>query len=215
MIKIIIFDLDGLLVNSQPLQYKAYNHVFSKYGYPLSKDKWEEWIQNSHHVKDWIKKHNLPLNPEKIRAEKKEIYDQLIASKLNLMSGAKKVVKLLSKKYRLCIASSSRIESIEAVLQKFDLHSKFEKLISDTELEKGKPYPDIFLKAAKLMQVSPEVCLVIEDSSAGVRAAKSAGMKCIICPDPFVKKQCCEYQNADKIVRSLEEITLKTIMELN
>lgn len=213
MIKVIIFDLDGLLVNSQPLQYKAYNHVFSKYGYPLSSDEWEEWIQNSYSANAWIKKHNLPLNPEKIRAEKKEIYDQLIATELNLMPGARKAIRLLSKKYRLCIASSSRIESVKAILQKFNLDSNFEKVLSDTEMEKGKPHPHIFLKMAKLMQVSPQECCVIEDSSAGLKAAKSAGMKCIVCPDKFIKKQCSEYQNADKMVNSLEEINTQNILE--
>lgn len=215
MIKTIIFDLDGLLVDSQPLQYKAYNQVFSKYGSPLTLRDWHEWIHNGYDAKFWIQKNNLLLDAEAIRSEKKKIYEQLIRDELKLKPGALNVIKKLYKKYELCIASSSRIESIKLILSKFGLESKFLKLISDTEMVKGKPYPDIFLKAAELMNAKAEECLVIEDSIAGLKAAKASKMICIICPDTFSNIKKSEYKNADKIVKCLDEITCEMIENLS
>lgn len=152
-IKVIIFDLDGLLVDSQPLQYEAYNRVFTRHGFPLSKADWKEWIHNSYSPGMWIKKHGLQLDADILRAEKKVIYDELISRELKLKPGAAQVINKLGKKYRICIASSSRIESINLVLKKFKLAEKFQEVISDTEMERGKPFPDIFLVAADKMGV--------------------------------------------------------------
>jgi len=214
MIKVIIFDLDGLLIDSQPLQHKAYHEVFSKHGYPISKEQWRDWINFSGRVQDWVEKENLSLDPEKLRIEKKVIYDKLIKEELNLKLGAENIIDLLSKKFRLCIASSSRIESIESIVKKFGLESKFEKLISDSKMGRGKPEPTVFLKAAELMKASPEECIVIEDSAVGLKAAKSAKMKCIVCPDCFYKVESSKIKTADKIVNNLNEISIFMINNL-
>lgn len=214
MIKVIIFDLDGLLVDSQPLQYKAHNQIFSKYGYPISIENWHEWIQNSYNVQFWIKKNNLPLDADLIRAEKQVIYEELVKNELKLKPGAKESVDLLSEKYRLCIASASRPASIKLVLNKFNLYSKFEKTISDKDVENGKPAPDVFLKCAEEMGVKSDECVVIEDSVAGMKAAQAANMKCVVCRDSFSDFPLSFFDGADKIIGSLEDITLETIDEI-
>jgi len=210
----IIFDLDGLLVDSEPLQYKAYNQVFEKYGHPISESEWIHWSQNSYSAKRWIEKNNLSLDPEVIRAEKKKIYDGLIQTDLVLKEGAEYLVKLLSKHYPLCLASSSRIESIEACLAKFHFTDNFTLIESGAGMSRSKPYPDIYLKVASDMKIEPPQCLVLENSIAGLNAAKSAGMKCIICPDVFDDIQAPDFQKADFIVSSLGEITLETISSI-
>jgi len=211
MIKVIIFDLDGLLINSQPLQFKAYNQAFSKYGFHLTPNNWNKWIHQGLNAQIWIQKHNLPLDATTIRAEKKRIYDKLIHDELELKPGALNLINSLYGKFRLCIASSSRIESIELSINKFDLKSKFERIISDTEIKKGKPHPEIFLKMAELMNTKTEQCLVIEDSLAGLHAAKAAKMHCFVCPDSFSKVELYEFKDADKIVNCLDEITYEMI----
>lgn len=215
MIKVIIFDLDGLLIDSQPLQYRAYNHVFSKYGSPISIEEWHEWIMNSYSTDYWIKRNNLKLDPEAIREEKQELYKGWVKDELNLKPGARYVIDLLFKKYKLCVASASRIDSIELILDKFNFISKFKKLLSDHNVTNRKPYPDIFLKAAVDMNAKPKECIVIEDSVAGLKAAKAAGMKCIICRDSFSNFPLSFFEGADKIVGSLEGITFETIEELD
>ncbi|MBU0766455.1 HAD family phosphatase [Patescibacteria group bacterium] len=215
MIKLIIFDLDGLLVNSQPLQYETYNQVFSKYGHPITRNDWEEWIQKSFSAKTWIDKHNLKLDSEVIRQEKKKIYDKLIEQKLELMDGAEQLVNLLYGKYPLCVASASRPESIQACLDKFNLTDKFELIVSDVEMERPKPHPDIYLTVAKKMKVNPCDCLVIEDSIACLKSAKSAGMICVVCPDTFSDIKVENYSDADLVVATLNDVSLDTIANLS
>jgi len=211
MINVIIFDMDGLLVDSQPLQYQAYNQVFSKYGSPLTLDDWHEWIQNSYSPKQWIQKNKLSLDANIIRSEKKILYDELIRNKLTLKPGARNLINKLFGRFRLSVASASRIESVQLILNKFALESKFEELVSDTEMARGKPHPDIFLKTAEVMLAKVEECLVIEDSIAGLKAAKAAKMKCIICPDTFSTIPLSAFVDADKIVNDLDEIFVEMI----
>lgn len=213
MIKVIIFDLDGLLIDSQPLQYEAYNSVFSKYGAPMSLKDWYSWVHKGWHSKNWIEKNNLSLQADKIRDEKKKIYDKLVRDKLQFKPGAFNLINKLQKNYRLCVASSSRIESIRLALDKFKIIPKFEKILSDTEMQRGKPHPDIFLKTAQLMNVKPSECVVIEDSVAGLKAAKAAGMRCIICPDTFIHVDPSEFKGAYKIVETLDEVIFGMIEE--
>lgn len=211
MIKAIIFDLDGLLIDSQSLQYKAYNQAFSQYDAPLSLDDWQQWIHNGGSAQKWILKNNLSLEPEKVRTEKKKIYEQLIKTHLELKPGAQELIERLYGKFHLAIASSSRIESIEQSIKKFHLESRFEQLISDTKLARSKPHPDVFLKTAEAVNTKPEACIVIEDSLGGLQAAKAAKMKCIICPDSFSAMEISAFKDADKIVKSLHEITDEVI----
>lgn len=214
-IQVVIFDLDGLLIDSQPLQYKAYNQVFSKHGFPISLKTWHRWVQYGCNIQDCIQMDNLPLDAEIIRAEKKKIYEKLIHDELKLKPGALDLINKLYGNFRLCIASSSRIESIELSVKKFNIESKFEKLISDLDIKKGKPHPDVFLHAAEVMGVFPEGCCVIEDSVAGLKAAKSAGMKCVVCPDSFCETEISEFKSADKIVKTLNDVDRQLIEQLN
>jgi len=218
MIKAVIFDLDGLLIDSQPLQYKAYSQVFLKYGFPISKQEWEdEWIHNSISCNGWVQKNNLPLDFEKMRSEKKKIYERLVLTDLKLKDGANNAINRLLIEYPLCIASASRKSSIDVISNKFDFSSRFQKIISDKEshIDRPKPYPDIFLYVAKVMKILPEECLVIEDSVAGLKAARSANMKCVVCPDSFCKIELSEFKDADRVIKSLNELDVNLAYQLD
>lgn len=206
MIKVIIFDFDGLLVNSQPLQFRAYNEVFSAEGAPMSHKDWEEWVQNSYSVKQWIDKNELDLDPEEIRKKKHAIYKNLIKKEIELKPGAKDLVMRLGEKYRLCIGSASSKENIITILESFGIKEKFEEVFSCLGTKKVKPFPDVFLKAAEDMGVGADECIVFEDSVAGLEAAKAAGMKCVVCPDDFFELDLVIFKGADLIVNSLEEV---------
>ncbi len=216
MFKLIIFDLDGLLIDSQPLQHEAYSKIFSQYDQAISKKDWiKYWIHMSGNAKQWIEFRNLDLDYQKIRTEKKIIYDELIQDKMKLKPGAKELVNLLYKEFPLVVASGSRIESIELCLGKFNLIGKFKHMFSDTEIKRGKPHPDIFLYAAKMMSIEPRDCLVFEDSIAGLQSAKSAGMKCIIYPNNFSNLDTEQYKGVDRIVNQLSEVNLNIIKSIS
>jgi len=138
----------------------------------------------------------------------------LIRDDVELKPGAESFVTLVAQHFRLCVASSSRRDSIEACLVKFELCAAFEELFSATELTRGKPRPDVFLEAVCQMQVEPSNAVVVEDSVPGLRAAEAAGMRCIVCPDTSLlepAERCC---GVTVLVTSLAELTIETIRTL-
>lgn len=217
MIKLIIFDLDGLLVDSQPLQYKARNAAFAKHGFPISEeDWWNEWVQNSANSKVWVERLGVPLDPEQLSDEARTILKELIGQELKLKPGANYAIDLLREKYRLCIASASRSDILKSVAEKFDFTSRFEWIVSDADahVRCRKPCPDIFLYVVDHMKVQSSECVVVEDSAAGLIAAKAAGMKCIVCPDSGSPIPTPDYSQADKVIQTLDEITVDMIEKL-
>ena len=113
---------------------------------------------------------------------------------------------------KMALASSSPRSHIDAVLKMFNLTDYFHAIVCGEDTKEGKPSPDIFLNAAKIINTLPEDCIVIEDSYNGVLAAKAANMKCIGFKNPNSGNQ--DLSNADKIVTSLEDINIETLNEL-
>jgi len=111
-----------------------------------------------------------------------------------------------NKNYRLAVASSSPKKEIIRNLTELGINNYFEFMVSGEEVEQSKPSPDIFLKTAELLEVSPEKCIVIEDTTNGVKAAKSAGMYCIGFKNPDYPEQ--DLELADQIVSNLMNITI-------
>ncbi len=214
MFEVVIFDLDGLLVDSEPLQFQAYREAFSRNGVSLELSHWPEWHRLEASAARWIDAYDLPLDAESIRAEKKELYEALIENELTLKPGARELVETLSKHCRLCIASGSRPESIEASLDRFSLAPHFEQQFSATRLPRKKPYPDVYVEALSKMQVLPQRTLAIEDSVTGLQAATSAGISCVVCPDTFMPGPRIDYAGAALVVDSLEELTLSGLEQL-
>ena len=214
MLEVVIFDLDGLLVDSEPLQFQAYREAFSRHGVSLDLGDWPEWHRLEASAARWIEAHALPLDAEQIRAEKKGVYETLIENELTLKPGARTLVEALSNRFRLCIASGSRPESIVASLNRFSLTPYFEQLFSATLLPRKKPYPDVYEEVLSKMQVTPQQALVIEDSVTGLQAATSAGIRCVVCPDTFTPSPLTDYAGAALLVDSLEELTLHELERL-
>ncbi len=150
---------------------------------------------------------------ELIEERRKIFYSLLNKEEIKLMPGLINLLNILKKNNKkIAIASSSEKEYIEYILNKFNIKEFFEVIISGYEIEKGKPEPDIFLKASEKLKVSPNECLVIEDSRNGVLAAKRAGMKCIAIPNSITKNQ--DFSLANKVLNSLNEITIELIESL-
>ena len=155
MIKAVIYDMDGLIIDSEPLWQEAEISVFKSLNINLAKE-------------DCMKVREL------IR---------LIKEKGKLMEGVKESLDFVrSKDVKIALASSSSYDIINTVLEKFRLMKEFEEIYSAQEEEYGKPHPAVYISAAKRLNVAPVECLAIEDSLNGVLAAKAAKMKCIAIP---------------------------------
>lgn len=214
MLEVVIFDLDGLLVDSEPLQFQAYREAFSRHGINLDLNDWPSWHKLEASAARWVAAHNLQVDPEEIRSEKKILYEKLIENELALKPGASQLVENLSEKYRLCVASGSRPESIEACLDRFSLKPHFEMQFSATLLRRKKPFPDVYIEALSKMHVKSQHAIAIEDSVTGLRAATAAGIKCVVCPDSFVPTPVSDYDSAALVVSTLEGLSHSHIEQL-
>lgn len=212
----IIFDMDGLLIDSEPLWYEAEKKVFDSVGISLN----EEMILDTKGLRAdemidyWYKK--FPWK-EPTRSELLDklidLIISLIEERASLLPGAERAISMSSElDCKVALASSSHMRIVNSVINKFKLDN-FDSIHSaETEL-KGKPDPAVYLTACKALGVKPENCLAFEDSINGVRAAKAAGMYCVAVPAAEERKD-ERFKEADDILNSLEEINKDWILDL-
>ena len=209
MIKAVIFDLDGLLVDSELLHYLTNKIAFRKYGVNITKEFYiKNWIESLGGSNKVINDYKLNVNIGKLRKEKITIYKRLAKEKLKLMPGAVNSIKRL-KKIPLGVCSSSYNDDVYNSLDKFKLRKYFKAVTSYDDVKNCKPHPEPYLKTAKKIKVNPKYCLVIEDSLKGMQSAKSAGMKCIVIPKSYTRHE--DFSKADLILKSLNELDLKIL----
>lgn len=218
MTKAIIFDMDGVIIDSEPLYKEIDKKVFAEYDIYLSESEIENYVGVPlfEMWADLMEKYDLheEHNIEEIMENHVEMfYEGLKESNLELMSGVKDWFEFFKEKdFKMIIASSSHAKIIELVYKKFALERYIKGYVDGNAVENGKPAPDIFLKAADKLGVKAENCLVIEDSEHGVKAAKSAGMKCVA----FSQRN-SGYQNLDKadiVIGEFNSENLNKIMQI-
>jgi HAD superfamily hydrolase (TIGR01509 family) len=209
MIKAIIFDMDGVLVDSEPFHIEIENRQFTLNGIPISQEEHQSYM-GSTSVVMWNKiaeHHKLPL-PVKELIEQNRLESIRYFSALDeipVMPGLVDLLeKLQAKNYPLAVASSSYPEIIDLILERTNLKKYFQVIVSGQEAGKSKPEPDVFILAAQKLGIIPEQCLVIEDSANGITAAHAAGMSCFAYQGPGVDPK--EQKEADAIVKSFEQL---------
>jgi len=211
-IKAIIFDMDGVLVDTEPLHYIAWRKTLKKYRYKLTK---KEFIMDFVGVGKEICSDNMS---KKLKIPKNEILKERNRMYRGLMKNAKekkgaiKLVMRLRKNFKVCVATSSKKDEALFVLRNVKLSGLFKKIVTGSNVKRLKPYPDIYLFAAKKIKVKSRECIAIEDTEVGILAAKRAGMKCIAVPHEFSRKQ--DFSLADKVIKSLSLIDDKLIQSL-
>ena len=207
-IRAVIFDMDGVMVDSEPIYFESNRSVFAELGFTVSHDDYAQFVGlDAGRMWAQLKAlHNLPHRvPELVGLEADGMVAGLQAAGLEPMPGLLTLIDALrSRDRRLAVASSSTRRVIQTVLAKLRLEDAFDHVISGEDVELGKPAPDIFLLASNLLEIPPAECLVIEDSANGVRAAKAAGMRCIGFRNPNSGAQ--DLSPADAIVESLDQI---------
>lgn len=210
----IIFDFDGLLADSEPYHYLAYNEVFERYGHSLDKNEyWVEWTSKGKGIAGEIERHNLDLDvdPIKLREQKFEVYSRYCQNgDIRLFPEAVEVVELLKTNFPIAIASGSWKHDICAVLKNAGVEHLFDNILGKESVTKEKPHPEIFLKAAKSLQCPASKCIVIEDALKGLTASKAASMPCVIIRNQL--NQNIDFSRADLVFSSLSEFaaTLET-----
>jgi HAD superfamily hydrolase (TIGR01549 family) len=218
MLKAVIFDMDGVLIDSEPFHLVVNEKIFADLGINLSEDEYHSYIGTTH--KDmWrtIKeRHNLPQSvPELVNMQVSGNINYIKEEDIEpikIKGVAELLFKIASENIKIGIASSSPTEVIELVINKLNISNYFSAIVGGEEIERGKPSPDIFLKASKRLNTDPSECIVIEDSKNGVLAAKAAGMKCIGFENPNSGNQ--DLGKADLIVDNFDSLNVNTLKGL-
>ena len=214
MITTVIFDLDGLLVDTEPLHCRAYQDALQCEGVSLTEtDYIEHWVRTGQGIKEWVEHHGLRLDPLALRASKSRRYLELLASSLQPMPGALDILQQLHGKKTLALASSSYRDAVDGVLEGLEIRHYFKAIVSGLDVPRVKPAPDIFLAAARLVGALPSECLVLEDAEKGVLAAHRAGMHCIAVPNRHTRHH--DFSKACYVCGSLTEISLKLMDALD
>jgi beta-phosphoglucomutase family hydrolase len=210
MISGVIFDLDGVLIDSEPMHCRADNQLLTELGIETPEnylDRFAGWTDAAM----WTAiKADFPIANSIAELKKRQLpikLKLLQESEFQAMPGAVELLEeIKAGQIPIAIASSSPKLFIAEVLKKIKIEQYFTLIVSGEEVERSKPEPDIFLKAAQLLKVKPSECMVVEDSKSGTLAAKRAGMKCIGYRNPNSGNQ--DLSEADIILSDLKDIDL-------
>lgn len=208
----VIFDLDGVIIDSEPLHKRAWKAVFEEENIILQDEEMTESIGTTDHslLEKIIRENRLEPDFGKWYERKRKKYNTLLKNNLKTFPGVTSLVRQLNKKCSLALASSAWLENIRFVLSKLEINKYFAVVIGRENVINHKPNPDTYLLTAEKLGLSCDKCIVIEDSLAGIRAAKMAGMKCIAVSNSFPPFRLKE---ADLVVSSLEDKAIIDFIE--
>jgi HAD superfamily hydrolase (TIGR01509 family) len=224
MLEAVIFDFDGVLVDSEKLHYQAFNRTLTKFNYQLSlRDYYDRFLglsdQELLRVVDKEGKLSLSNQQfEKLLGEKANLFKEMAATEAGIIEGVPQFLNMLAgNKIPIGICSGALLPEIETILKSAGLRSYFEVIVSAEQVERGKPDPEGFLLALKLLNkklhksIKPENFVVIEDSRWGLEAAKAAGMRAVAITNTYTAEH---LKPADKVIEHLAELTLPDLNAL-
>ena len=216
MLKAVIFDMDGVIVNSEAVYHRCEIKIAELNGLPLTISDFSQYegIYLSTMWQELKEKYTLDINVSSIIEQEEAMMREYYSNGyLDVISETVDLIRFLHSKGVLCaIATSSITESALAVISRLDLSKYIETMVSGSLVLKCKPFPDIFLKCLETIHAIPDECVVVEDSMSGCIAAKTAKLKVIGYRNPFSRKQ--DLSHADVIVDNIGEIDLKMLHRL-
>jgi beta-phosphoglucomutase len=229
MLGAVIFDFDGVLVDSEQIHHKAFNRVLTKFHYQLSSREYYDrflGLSDEELLRIVDKERHLSLSNQQfgqLLGEKANLFKEMAATEAGIIEGVPKFLNMLSDgNIPMAICSGALQPEIEMILNGAGLRSYFEVIVSAEQVEKGKPDPEGFLLALKLLnkklhssikppvvsEVEPEDCVVIEDSHWGLEAARAAGMRAVAITNTYAAEH---LKPADKVIGHLNDLTLSDL----
>ena len=208
-LKCVIFDMDGVIIDSEELHKKAYYQVFESLGLEVSNALYTSFTGSStlNAFQKLVAHFNLNEQPEQLVLNKRKRYVDFFETdpNLKLIDGVEELIKYFyNRGYVLVLASSSAMVNINRVFDRFNLQQYFKAKISGADLKASKPHPEIFEKAVHLGGYNKGECIVIEDSDNGIKAANDAGVFVVGYNNPVVTNQTLE--NADMVISDYKEL---------
>ena len=210
----VIFDLDGLLADTEIISLKVYQELLKDFGIPFTEETYSREYsghREEENVQRFLDTYDLPWNFDQTLEKVYELEARILDKGVNLKKGAKNLLAFLQREgIPIALATSSVESRARMILDSNGIRSLFDHLVFAKDVKRSKPYPDIFLKACSDLNVLPENCLVLEDSEAGIAAAYRAGIPVICIPDlkmpaqSFLNKTEQVFQDLDAVRDYLE-----------
>ena len=213
MIEAVVFDMDGVIVDSEQVwddvreRYTrdtggTYTSAATRDMMGMSSVEWSRYMSETLRV---------PGTPDEINAAIVALMLERYGGAPPLILGAVDAVRRVAARWPLAIASSSNPELIEVVLRSAGLEDAFPVAVSSQEVPRGKPAPDVYLEAARRLGVAAARCAAVEDSHNGIRSAKAAGMRVVAVPNPHFPPDAEAMEQADVVVASVAELTVELV----
>jgi len=208
-LRAVIYDLDGLLIDSEPCWMQAEMEVLGALGVPLTRERCFETtgLRLDEAVGYWAARHPWSeVSPEEVVDRILGRVLALLAERAPLKPGVRESLAVVHRAgLRVALASSSPLTLIQGVLQRFELRGEFEQVVSAEGERFGKPHPGVYLTTAAKLEVAPGSCVALEDSVNGVLSATGAGMRCIAVPERWPVSD-ARFGNAQAVIRSLLDL---------
>jgi pseudouridine-5'-monophosphatase len=203
----VIFDLDGLMADSESLAEWSWDQVLQRYGHKLDTQTLQSilGLRVIDSARELCQRFQLPLDPEEAAGARDELFLKAVPSQLKACPGLYPLLEELEiRRMPLGVATSGHKRYVELALQTLDIQHRFQAIARGDEVERGKPDPEVYLLASNRLGVEPSRCLVLEDAPLGVAAAVAAGMRCAAVPNPRVPRP--EFSAAHYVFHSLTEV---------
>ena len=216
-VKAILFDMDGVIVNSEPLHHRAYHMMFAEVGIEVSAARYSSFTGQATLpiCQRLCAEYGLAEKAETLVALKRKHFKDLFENDndFDLIPGVLELIKQYhAKGLVLILASSASMPNINQIFDRFDLDQYFTAKLSGADLKASKPHPEIFIKAAEATGFGPHQCVVIEDSDNGLKAANAAGIFCVAYNSADAKGQ--NHRLANKVISSFTEIYFDALQAL-
>jgi len=210
-LKAVLFDMDGVIIDSEPLHKRAYTEMFEEIGIEVSDEMYTKFTGRAtldicRQLKETF---GLSQRPEDLVKKKRDNFKKLfdLDGSLELITGVRDLIENYHNNHiKMVLASSATMETINWVLQRFDLDKYFLGKVSGAELKQSKPHPQIFELAAEISGEKRQNCMVIEDATSGILAANAAGIYCVAFRSPNSRNQ--SYDKAQKVISDYKEIMI-------
>jgi len=215
-LKAAIFDMDGVLIDSEPVHLEACNRILARHGSELSHEENRSYLgwNESSFWAAMVKRFSLPGTVEEYTSERARLLTQLLTEHLPLAPGIQGFLdQLTSRGLKLGVASSSDRQLILFVLRRGGIDRFFDAVAAGDEVTHRKPDPEIFLLTAHRLSVEPESCIVFEDSPVGARGAIAAGMRCCRVTSPTTSG--LVFPAVDHVVESFSDLTIDEILDFD